>query len=203
VREHLKPADYQNQPWKNGGGVTTQLAIWPQSAAFPQEAFEWRISSATISGPGPFSAFPGYDRLLCIWSGGGLELNGQPLRDGQCLHFSGDQPTSCKLLAGPVKDLNVIYRRGLITAHYQRHELLTPVTLARKKNETLAVIGAEGDFEADGLKVTQGETLLLHAQPRAESATLRGLTANAVVFVFTLKTSAQAATLPKAVTSAE
>ena len=49
-------------PWKNGGGCTTEIAIAPPGASL--DAFEWRISLATIAASGPFSAFPGVDRTL-------------------------------------------------------------------------------------------------------------------------------------------
>jgi environmental stress-induced protein Ves len=33
-------------PWKNGGGSTTQIAVFPPDAGF--EEFDWRVSLATI-----------------------------------------------------------------------------------------------------------------------------------------------------------
>ena len=50
----LRPA-----PWKNGGGSTTEIAVWPNGAGLDE--FDWRISLATITQSGPFSFFPGID----------------------------------------------------------------------------------------------------------------------------------------------
>lgn len=38
-------------PWKNGKGVTLELAIAPTDADLSN--FEWRISSARVEGPAP------------------------------------------------------------------------------------------------------------------------------------------------------
>ncbi|MFQ9621820.1 MAG: HutD family protein [Enterobacteriaceae bacterium] len=40
-------------PWKNGQGVTREVARYPEAGEY-----DWRISLATIRQPGPFSAFP-------------------------------------------------------------------------------------------------------------------------------------------------
>ena len=49
-------------PWKNGGGTTTEVAVFPAGASF--DDFGWRISIADIARGGPFSQFPGIDRTL-------------------------------------------------------------------------------------------------------------------------------------------
>ena len=51
-------------PWKNGGGVTSELARSPQA-----DEFDWRLSVAEVATDGPFSQFPGIDRLLVLLSG--------------------------------------------------------------------------------------------------------------------------------------
>ena len=51
-------------PWKNGGGSTTQIAVFPPDAGF--EDFDWRISLATIAEDGAFSEFPGVERTLAL-----------------------------------------------------------------------------------------------------------------------------------------
>ena len=49
-------------PWKNGYGSTTELAVEPPDAAL--DRFDWRVSVAELRGSGPFSTFPGYDRII-------------------------------------------------------------------------------------------------------------------------------------------
>ena len=57
-------------PWKNGGGVTTE--IW---ASPPSGIFDWRVSIATVNADGPFSTFAGYERHIMTLSGEGMVLD--------------------------------------------------------------------------------------------------------------------------------
>ena len=104
------------QPWKNGGGVTREIAASPRGAGM--DAFDWRVSIAEVASDGPFSVFPEIDRTLTILSGDGiaLEVDGQPheLLPGRPFGFPGDSPASARLLGGPVTDLNVMSRRGKV-----------------------------------------------------------------------------------------
>jgi environmental stress-induced protein Ves len=55
-----------------------QIAVFPQEAGF--EAFDWRVSLATIAADGPFSSFPGVERTLALVDGHGmtLDIDGAP-----------------------------------------------------------------------------------------------------------------------------
>jgi environmental stress-induced protein Ves len=114
----LAPADARLVPWRNGRGVTRELAIAPPGASFERGDFDWRISAAAVTEPGPFSAFPGIDRVLVVTSGGGLDLDhgaAAPRAHVAPLvpyAFAGDWPTTAELAAGPVTDFNVLTRRG-------------------------------------------------------------------------------------------
>ncbi len=59
-------------PWKNGGGETVEIAVFPEGAGFKD--FGWRISLASVASDGPFSAFPGIDRTLTVIDGVGIDL---------------------------------------------------------------------------------------------------------------------------------
>ena len=64
----LLPAlDRTARPWKNGGGVTRDVAVFPAEAN--DDDFLWRASVATIAAAGPFSPFPGIDRTLILLGG--------------------------------------------------------------------------------------------------------------------------------------
>jgi len=76
--EILKASDRKPQPWKNGGGTTREVCAFPPGATL--DGFDWRLSMATVAKDGPFSAFPGIDRVLIVLAGGGLDLT---LPDGQ------------------------------------------------------------------------------------------------------------------------
>jgi environmental stress-induced protein Ves len=107
----IRPADHRLRPWKNGQGVTREVALRPDGSG----GFLWRISIATVDRPGPFSAFPGLRRIIMLLEGDGLRLvfaeHGEALLDRPFapLAFEGDWQTSAELLGGPVRDLNVIF----------------------------------------------------------------------------------------------
>jgi uncharacterized protein len=122
--QRLKAAEHRVMPWKNGGGVTTEIAVWPAEAGLAD--FAWRVSMARVEADGPFSSFPGIDRTLCILEGAGLTLSvaGEPdlvlRRDGKPHAFPADQATSAALIDGPIIDLNVMSRRGVIAHNVRR-----------------------------------------------------------------------------------
>lgn len=52
------------------GGVTTQLAIWPEGADYGVRRFDWRISTAAVEDEkSVFTPLPGIHRLLMILDG--------------------------------------------------------------------------------------------------------------------------------------
>lgn len=46
--------------WKNGGGVSREMACAPEGS----DPFDWRVSVATIEADGPFSRFNGIGRTI-------------------------------------------------------------------------------------------------------------------------------------------
>jgi environmental stress-induced protein Ves len=118
---HLTPADARRVPWRNGRGVTEEVALGPSGASFEAGDFAWRVSRAGVVEDGPFSAFPGFDRVLVVTDGAGLRLvhAGGPavtLAPLVAHRFRGDEPTKATLVAGPVRDVNVLARRALCVA---------------------------------------------------------------------------------------
>jgi environmental stress-induced protein Ves len=113
----LRANQHRAMPWKNGGGVTYEIASFPARDTV-LDGFEWRVSMALVETDGPFSLFPGIDRSLAIMDGAGLRLaiDGAPeftVASGSEPHFfAADVPTSSRLIAGAVTDLNVMTRRG-------------------------------------------------------------------------------------------
>ena len=156
----LRSGDYRRMPWKNGGGETAEIAVSPQGAAL--DAFDWRLSMATVATDGPFSAFPGIDRTLAILDGEGIRLaiEGQApvvlTRASKPHAFAADAPASADLVGGPVVDLNLMSRRGRVVHAMQRLALAAPAEIALSAAETL-VFCAEGA----GAVTAGGQTLQL------------------------------------------
>ncbi|MDP3748547.1 MAG: HutD family protein [Phenylobacterium sp.] len=123
----LRAGDQIAVPWKNGGGITRELAVQPAGA--PMDAFDWRISIAEVAEGGPFSSFPGIDRVLTVIEGAGLSLS----IDGRTavtmdatsppLAFPGEARCEASLKFGPIRDLNIMVRRGVSRAHVRRRSL--------------------------------------------------------------------------------
>jgi environmental stress-induced protein Ves len=114
----LRAADRVATPWKNGGGVTREVAAWPPGAGV--DDFDWRVSLADVAADGPFSTFPGVDRILTVIAGAGLvlEIDGRTtrLKPGAPFAFPGEAAVMARLTAGPIRDLNLMVRRGAWTA---------------------------------------------------------------------------------------
>jgi uncharacterized protein len=112
----LRRGEYREMPWKNGGGVTTEIAIFPRAAG--TEAFDWRVSMAGVAADGGFSEFPGIDRTLSVLTGKGIQLavgGGGAVTlapDAPPYFFPADQPAYARLIDGPILDLNVMTRRN-------------------------------------------------------------------------------------------
>lgn len=93
--------------WKNGGGVTRDLA----------QGRGWRLSLADIDRDGPFSDYPGVERFFAVVSGAGVELTFGERRHVQRtgqepLRFDGAAGPHCRLLNGPTRDLNLLLEGG-------------------------------------------------------------------------------------------
>ena len=103
------------RPWKNGSGVTTEVLLTPPGAG--QADFDLRISTAPITEDGPFSAFPGVERIITVIHGQGLDLDfgGTVERLARFAPFrfdSGLQPVGRPVGSG-VRVVNVMARRAL------------------------------------------------------------------------------------------
>jgi uncharacterized protein len=162
------------QPWKNGGGITTEIAIGPDGATVHD--FDWRISMARVAADGPFSSFPGIDRTLTVLEGDGLLLRvggaAPVLLDAASAPFvfSGDSATSATLRRGPITDLNVMTRRGRIAHTVERIDLAAAETRSiasglRADSVTVfyVVRGAIGvaRAEPDNARLSPGDSVVI------------------------------------------
>lgn len=105
--------DYAQLPvsrWRNGGGETREIASFP-----PGEAqFAWRASIATIDADGPFSPFPGVDRVITLLHGDSVLLHSeqgqQRLLPHQPWAFPGEWAIEAHI-SGSCQDFNMMTRR--------------------------------------------------------------------------------------------
>jgi environmental stress-induced protein Ves len=120
----VRPDAHKVMPWKNGGGTTTEIAIDPPAADVGGH-FRWRLSIADVERSGPFSAFPGYERTIMMIAGHGMDLR---VGDGpsrrldrlfEPLAFSGDSPSECRLLDGPIRDFNLMVERSSLRSRLE------------------------------------------------------------------------------------
>ncbi len=60
--------EFERNRWS--GGVTTELAIWPEEANYPAGPFTWRLSTARVEAEETlFTALPGKKRVLMLLDG--------------------------------------------------------------------------------------------------------------------------------------
>jgi environmental stress-induced protein Ves len=117
----LDPATYRRTPWKNGGGVTIDIADAYQPGATPGgwDGMIWRFGRTGTRTRAPFSDLTGYDRILAVVVGRGavLETPGgeidvrEPFRP---VRFRGETPIVARLEAGPVEVVNLIGDRNAV-----------------------------------------------------------------------------------------
>lgn len=188
----LPPETYRSKPWKNGGGVTLDIADASLPGADPAgwEGMIWRLGRTAIVQPGPFSDLTGYERLQAVIVGSGLVLDGvegeidlrQPFRP---VRYDGGMPLVSRLENGPVEVLNLMVDRSRCTADLRVpvkgeavvlgvgiHILYAPDTVVsgRFGKEIFTIPGGHAlriDAEADvALTVEAGQALLASVSSR-------------------------------------
>ncbi|MDN3276512.1 HutD family protein [Frankia sp. RB7] len=115
----LKSEDYTRSPWKNGGGIFTDIADAHRPGATTKDwdSLLWRFASTPIVAPGPFSHMPGIDRLQMVIGGRGLVLKTPEQEFDErepfaTVRFTGEMAIVTELEAGPVEVVNLMARRG-------------------------------------------------------------------------------------------
>ncbi|MEE3624974.1 HutD family protein [Nitrospirillum sp. BR 11752] len=154
----LPSASRPAQPWKNGGGVTREVARQDDGAG----DILWRVSIADVREAGPFSHFPGIDRVLAVLEGlllldFGAGMAPVLVTPETAAHaFPGDVPVSGTPDGGPVTDLNLMVRRGAVRGTQLR---LSPGPSSLSPNPTatrLLVAAGEAQVTCGGETYTLG-----------------------------------------------
>jgi len=140
-------------PWRNGGGVTREVAVC--KALGLGEDFLWRLSIATVNADGPFSRFIGIDRTIAVLAGRGMALE---LPDGTVtlstesdpFEFAGEAAVHATVIEGETTDLNAMTRREVFAHSMQRLQLTGRLSIIGRAEETAIVFGGRTVVEAMG-----------------------------------------------------
>lgn len=170
----LDPARYRRVPWKNGGGVTIDVAGAVRSGAQPGDwgATIWRFGSTRIVEPAPFSDLAGFDRLLAVVDGRGLVLRPsgrapidvrEPFRP---VRFPGEWPIESALEAGPVGVINLMADRTCASIDLQFAVGARPMRVAPGLVVLYAAAGL-AEIALDGRAVPLASTAAVQVETAA------------------------------------
>jgi uncharacterized protein len=145
----LTSEDYTRSPWKNGGGIFTDIADAHRTDARTRDwdSLLWRFASTPIVAPGPFSHMPGIDRLQMVVGGRGLVLKAPTQEFDErepftTVRFTGELEIVTELEEGPVEVVNLMGRRGAVAIEL---EALREPGERRLSAGTHLVYAARGD----------------------------------------------------------
>jgi environmental stress-induced protein Ves len=158
-------------PWKNGGGLTREVAVYPERSGL--DDFDWRLSIAEVRAGGPFSAFPGIERQLAVLSGrlvlsigGGEPLTLSP--ESAPLGFAGEVPVVAQPPQGPASDLNLVTRRVRCAGRLARHTVRAADPCVGAAHTTVLIALAPLSLAAHGGQWQLGPldaALIAHSTP--------------------------------------
>jgi len=155
----LRAAEYRRITWKNGRGISSEIAASPPGADY--SALDWQVSRTEIAADTAFCLLTELDRQIMLVSGAGIELrcrNEMPAIDFvhridtplEPFAFRGDWNTDCRLLGGAVEVLNVMTRRGRVAANIEVRELQGMTAVAKPGREQLVAWVVRGSLDAYG-----------------------------------------------------
>lgn len=163
----ISPNQWQTQAWKNGSGITHQLARSDDSLGM-----RWRVSIAEVASDGPFSRFEQTDRIIMLLQGNGFCLHGAAEqavvldKDLVPFAFAGETTIECTLINGPVRDFNLMTRRSDVNASLQVLSVTEPLSLTLA-NESLLYLASgqlQLSFKEQSYQLEAGQSLLCTAE---------------------------------------
>ncbi|QGZ63006.1 HutD/Ves family protein [Paraburkholderia acidisoli] len=195
----LRGADLVASPWKNGGGVTREIAAGSSTSAGSAslDTFAWRVSVADVAQAGPFSRFAGVDRTLVLLEGAGMLLHEARDESGDAektyaletpldiARFRGEASISARLIDGPTRDFNLMVRREAArgTLDVWRDNATRSV-----QAQTVLLYCAQGEqrIRVDGeleVQLATGDTLRIDAPVATLASTLETRGAGALLAI--------------------
>lgn len=155
--ELIPAAAYREALWKNGGGLSYEIAA---DASTPPA---WRISVARINRAGPFSDYRGYDRTILALGGAGVELevNGEriPLVPLHPYAFAGEARVHAHTRGGAARDLNVMTMRDELLHDVEIVEASARFVL--EDDEFAFVYAIDGATRVDEQGCAAGDTVAI------------------------------------------
>lgn len=165
------------------GGITRQLAIFPEDRAFANRDFAWRLSTAEVEKEETeFTHFPLYDRILMVLEGEViLSFEGERvsrLRRLEQDRFGGEVKTRS---FGLIRDFNLIYRKGG-DAYLEAQELVREARPLAESTHLSDDYGMESRFfycfngysviviNEKEYALKEGETLVVHRTTEEKGA---------------------------------
>ena len=158
--------DHRVVPWKNGRGSTVEIAVHPPEGSV--QRFDWRVSMATVAEDGPFSSFPGVDRVLVVLEGA-MDLvspeRTERLEKHAMACFPGEREVTARVLR-PVRDLNVMVKRTAFTVDAEVRRVRGATDLGSGRPAIAVVI--DGTPSVAGHPLEPGEAVVLDGSLAAD-----------------------------------
>jgi environmental stress-induced protein Ves len=159
-------------PWKNGGGVSLDIAGAHRAGAKPGDwsATIWRLGRTAITTPGPFSDLSGFERAQLVIEGSGLVLEAPAgeidLRQAlKPVRYDGGLPLVSRLENGPVEVINLMAQRAACDIDLTVPAAGTTVTVPAGIQVIYAARGeVKGEIDGAAFTVPAGDALQIDAE---------------------------------------
>jgi|688.fasta_scaffold507927_2 environmental stress-induced protein Ves len=158
----IAQSEYQKKIWKNGRGTTQEIAVSDEGMEF-----DWRMSMADIVESGPFSQFPGMDRILVLLTGSEIKLTHREVLGEKSLQlltpyeFSGDWQTST-IINEKGSDFNLIYLREKFKGFVELINSTGEQSKSIQSKSIAAVFCLHGKITTEHGELLPRDTLLVH-----------------------------------------
>ena len=162
--------DVPPQRWFNGGGWTREIARGGGA-----QDWDWRLSVADVEADGPFSRLPGIEREIYLLEGAGMQFD---FADGEAfaltpesprLRFDGGRALDSRLIDGPTRDFNLMWRRDALDAELLHRPLVGNMLFFTEPQAAWAIhlLAGQARFDDAALPPLQaGDTAWLGAGER-------------------------------------
>jgi len=158
----VRAAEQPRIRWRNNGGWTRDVA----RDSSQEHDFSWRVSIADVEADGPFSRFEGFDRLLVLLDGVGMDLvcteSGEVLQlrpAATRARFAGEVAITAGLLDGPTTDFNVIWNRSRFSL--EECDDWRGRSMGGRDGSVVVVHVLSGSLETDaGVRGVAGDTMI-------------------------------------------